>query len=735
MNMTHSASGSSRADTQENLLKHPWGDRNLSPDRRADLVVQAMTEEEKFSWLSAPMAIPFGPWEKPEGALGSAAYYPAIPRLGIPAMQQVDASLGVGNLGNVRPGDNATALPSSLLLGASFDPEMARKTGELVGQEARAKGFNVQLAGGANLIREPRNGRNFEYVSEDPLLTGVIAGHSVAGIQSQGIVSTVKHYAVNAQETGRVMVSSDMAEPALRESDLLAFEIAIEIGQPGSVMAGYNLVNGEYTSENRFLLNTVLKGDWNYSGWVMSDWGAVHSTETSILAGLDVQSGCNLDPEPFFGEALRQAVAAGRVPQSRIDDAVRRQLRSLFAVGVIDNPPGPGGPIDYSANRLVAQRAAEAGIILLKNDSNILPLAKGLKRLLVIGHHADIGVLSGGGSSSVTPVGSVSVDGLDLIGFKIDKVLHPSSPLRAIEAEAQAAEVVFNNGLDIEAAAEAARGADAAVIFAEEWRSEGLDAASLSLPDNQDRLIAAVARANPRCVVVLESGGPVTMPWLDSVPAVIAAFYPGQGGGEAIAGVLFGRVNPAGRLPITFPAGENQLPRPAQRDPETTTSYPGLPRKGGIFHVSYDIEGSDIGYRWFARQKLKPLFTFGFGLSYTSFEMSDLEVRGEGLGLAASVTVRNTGSRAGIETPQLYVSLAGEQGFVPRLAAFARLSLEPGESKRVDLTADPRLLARFDDQARLWRIAAGSYNVMIGRNARDMVLNATVSLPASTRQP
>ncbi|MBB3349882.1 beta-glucosidase [Sphingomonas sp. BK069] len=694
--------------------------------------VAQMTQEEKFSWISGPMAIPIGDTKKPEGALGSAAYYPAIPRLGIPAQQQSDASLGVGNLGGVRPGDNATALPSSLLLGAAFDPEGARETGALVGQEARAKGFTVQLAGGANLIREPRGGRNFEYVSEDPLLTGVIAGSSVAGIQSQGVVATVKHFAVNAQETGRVLVSSDLSQAALHESDLLAFKIAIEIGRPGSVMPGYNLVNGEWASENAYLINNVLKGEWKYPGWVMSDWGATHSTVKAALAGLDVQSGANLDPEPFFAAPLRKAVAAGTVPQARIDDMVRRQLRSLYAVGVIDHPPQPGGAIDYSAHRLIAQRAAERGLVLLKNEGDILPLAKGAKRILVIGRHADAGVLAGGGSSTVTPVGSLSTKGMSFMGTEMEKVYHPSSPLMAIRAEANAARVDLLDGTDRAETIAAARDADMVIVLAEEWRSEGLDMQGLDLPDEQNTLIDGVASANAKTIVVLESGGPVLMPWLAKVPSVIAAFYPGSGGGEAIAGVLFGRVNPSGHLPITFPASVAQLPHPEQRDPETTTSNPGMKPKGGVFHVDYNVEGSDVGYRWYARQNLTPLFPFGHGLSYTRFRNSDLSVRAANGSITAGFTVANTGVRPGADVPQIYVTLPGEGGFVTRLAGFDRVELAPGASEQIEVRIDPRLLARFDADTRQWRIAAGRYEVRLANDAADPGIRATLDLPAAS---
>jgi beta-glucosidase len=408
-----------------------WNNRSLSPDERARLVVAEMTDDEKFSWLAGPIALPIPDHPPlPAAALGSAAFFPAIERLGIPAVQQSDASLGVVNPFGIREGDESTALPSSLLLGASFDVATARETGALVGRQARAQGFAVQLAGGANLVREATGGRNFEYVSEDPLLTGRIVGASVAGLQEQRVVSTVKHFTLNAQETGRVMADSRLEEAAHRESDLLAFQIAIEDGQPGSVMPGYNLVNGHYAGENAHLLNDILKGEWGFDGWVMSDWGATHSTEKAALAGLDVQSGADFDPEFFFGDALRTAVVDGRVAPERIDDMVRRQLRILFRVGVIDTPPLPGGQIDLAADNSIAQQAAERGLVLLKNDGGLLPAATGLDRVLVIGRHADVGVLAGGGSSAVTPAGSVvEPSGVDRTWA--DRVFQPSSPLAA----------------------------------------------------------------------------------------------------------------------------------------------------------------------------------------------------------------------------------------------------------------------------------------------------------------
>lgn len=711
-------------------MKYSWQHEGLTADQKAEIVLNEMTEEEKFSWLSGPMAIPLGDEPLPEGAIGSAAYYPAIPRLGIPAIQQSDASLGVSALGNVRPGDNATALASSLLLASTFNPEMAQLTGELVGREAFAKGFNVQLAGGANLVREPRGGRNFEYLSEDPLLTGVLAGHSVRGIQSQHVVSTVKHFAVNAQETGRVVVSSDLDEAALRESDLLAFEIANEIGQPGSVMPGYNLVNGEWASENHFLLNQVLKGDWQYPGWVMSDWGATHSAVKAALAGLDVQSGSNLDQQAWFDKPLRKAVASGEVSQNRIDDMVRRILRSLFAVGAIEHPATPLGHIDYMAHRLIAQREAEQGIVLLKNETQksgkpTLPLNKGAKKLLVVGGHADHGVLAGGGSSAVTPTGSLLLPGINFMGIETQKVIQPSSPLWAIRAESNAAEVNFASGEDTDKAVRLAREADAVIIFAEEWRSEALDAQGLELSAEQNRLITRLAEENPQTVVVLETGGPVTLPWINHVPAVIEAWYPGSGGGEAIAGILFGRVNPAGRLPVTFPANEQQLPHPEQVDPKSTTSMPGSPVKGGIIHINYNVEGSDVGYRWHARKEQAPLFPFGHGLSYTDFTYSNLQVREDGESVYVTLTVKNTGDRDGADVAQIYIQPTSKR-YVARLAAFERVNLRAGESQTLTLRLEPRIIANWDSEEGQWLIDGGTYQVSAAKNARDTLLQAEI---------
>ncbi|WP_025885453.1 beta-glucosidase [Asaia prunellae] len=702
-----------------------WTDPRRNPDERARAATKAMSHAQKMAWMSGPMAIPINGKEKPEGAIGSAGYFPAMAELGLPAQQQSDASLGIGNLGDVRPGDTATALPSSLMLGASFDPELARETGQMVGREGHAKGFNVVLGGGANLLRDPRGGRIFEYVSEDPLLTGHIAGNSIVGIQSEHVVSTIKHYAINPEETGRVMISSDIGESALRESDLLAFEMAIEIGKPGAVMPGYNLVNGTWASENAFLLTQVLRNEWGYRGWAMSDWGATHSTVKAIMSGLDVQSGANIDPEPFFGAPLEKAIESGAVPSERLDESITRQLRSLFTVGAIDYPAKPGGKIDYEAHRKIAQRAAEGGIVLLRNEQAILPLPATLRHILVVGAHADTGVLSGGGSSSVTPTGSLKLDGAEFAGVSLEKVYQPSSPVRAIKQIVPEATVIYDDGKDHDAVAARAREAEIVIVFAELWRSEGQDVQGLSLPDDQEALIVRLASANPKVIVVLETGGPVLMPWREKVPAILNAFYPGSGGGEAIAAIVFGKVNPSGRQPYTTPLSEDDLPRPDQIDPKTVVSNPGQPVTQPVIHRDYTVEGADVGYRWFSRVDRKVAYPFGFGLSYTQFSYGSLSLASDHGSVFVDVT--NTGAVSGAEVVQIYAFREGDSSFQPRLVGFSKIRLAPGETAGVSVGLEPRLLAQVVGDN--WVRHAGRYRLEARSDALTPITGLSMDLP------
>jgi beta-glucosidase len=723
----------------------PWMNTALSPDERARLAVEAMTLDEQislmrtqigFGLLSLGIPLPDSVPETmrkhtPEGALGSAGFIPAVPRLDLPAIQMTDASLGVGNLGGfLRRGDEATALPSSLALAGSFNTDLARQAGRVVGAEAHAKGFNVQLAGGVNLTREPRNGRNFEYAGEDPLLAGLIIGETIAGIQDEHVVSTSKHYALNSQETGRFVYDARIDEGALRESDLLAFEIAHDRGQPGAVMCAYNRINGVYGCESPFLLKQVLKTEWKYPGWVMSDWGAVHSLTPALDAGLDQESP---QDNPHF-TTLKAEVEAGRVPASRVAESARRILRSLFAVGAVDSPAAPGGAIDKDAHAAVAEQIALQGMVLLKNEGGVLPLAATAKRIVVIGGFADRGVIAGGGGSSqVMPYGGSFRDtrGREGVAALLTPVYGLDSPLKALQARRPDADIQFDDGSDPARAAALARTADIAIVFATRPEEEGLDAENLLFPHGQDDLIAAVAAANPRTVAVLETGNPTAMPWLSRTAAVLQAWYPGQRGGQAIARLLTGDAAPSGRLPMTFPASVQQLPRPAIPgfDPAMRTPL-GLGKPVAPFDLDMN-EGSDVGYRWFERTDAKPMFAFGYGLTYTTFDYRRPSFHG-GDGLTAEVTLTNTGSRPGVEVAQLY---AAPPGRTHRLVGWARVELQPGESRRVTLSADPRLLASWDAAAKDWRRAGGRFDAYIGRSAEQVEGRAQVRIGATADVP
>jgi beta-glucosidase len=663
---------------------------------------------------------------KPAGAIGSAGYVAAMPTLGMPSLQESDAGLGVANIGYQRPGDQSTALPSGLAMAASFDRSMARQIGVALGSEAHAKGFNVQLAGGVNLARDPRNGRNFEYAGEDPLLAGLMVGEQVAGIQSRHLVSTVKHFALNDQETGRTVLDARIDEAALRESDLLAFQIAIELGQPGSVMCSYNKVNGAFGCENDFLLSHVLKGEWKFPGWVMSDWGAVHDLKSAVNAGLDQQSPQDGDPDYFAG--LEAAVEKGEIPRAKVRDMVYRIVRALFAVQALDDPAQPGGVIDKEAHADLMQKAEEAGAVLLKNEG-LLPLARSVKSIAIIGGHADIGVLSGGGSSQVQPYGGVFRDarGQKGVAAFLAPIYGLSSPLKALQALRPGVSVVYDDGSDPQRAAAVAASADVALVFAVKPQIESLDAPDLSLPDNQDALIAAVAKANHKTAVVLETGNPVAMPWLDQVTAVLEAWYPGQRGGEAIAALLDGKTAPSGRLPMTFPVVAAQLPHPAivGFDPAKQVPFD-MAGKPAPFAVD-QVEGSDVGYRWFEKQSTTPLFPFGYGLTYTHFDYSHLQVKA-GHGLEVVFKLRNTGKREGVEVAQLY---AAPPGRTHRLVGWARVALKPGETRTVSITADPRLLASYDLASARWARAAGAFDVYVGTAAAHPQLQARAALDAA----
>ena len=696
--------------------KQPWMNTALDADQRADLVVAQMTREEKQTLVFAFFATD-APWKKftadPNARAGSAGYVPGIPRLGIPPQWETDAGIGVATQGGARDKRLRTALPSGLSMAASWDTNVAFAGGAMIGAEARASGFNVMLAGGVNLVREPRNGRNFEYLGEDPLLAGVIAGASIKGIESNHIISTVKHYAFNDQETNRNTLNVTIDKAQARMSDLLAFEIAVEQADPGSVMCSYNKVWGDHSCENAYLLTDVLRKDWGWRGYVMSDWGATHSTAKAALAGLDQQSGYPFDDKPYFGELLLKAVASGEVPDARLTQMAHAIVRTMFAKGVVDHPVSLAR-IDMAAHAKVTQAGAEAGAVLLKNENGILPLGKKLARIAVIGGHADKGVLSGGGSSQVYAEGGNAVPGLKPTGWPGPVMYYASAPLQFIQQHAPGAKVEFASGDDRDAAAKLARESDVAIVFVTQWTAESQDS-PLTLPDNQDALVSAVAAANPKTIVVLETGGAVFMPWIGEVQGVLEAWYPGSSGGAAIANVLFGDVNPSGRLPITFPKDESQFAH-ASLDGDRDYS-----------------EGATVGYKWHDAKNLKPLFAFGFGLSYTTFRHSDVSARLDHDDVVVQFTTTNTGSSGGDDVAQVYLSpVAGGWEAPKRLGGWRKMRVPLKVGATSEVRIDPRLFAMFDEASRTWRIAPGDYRVTVAESAADPGIATTIHLEERT---
>jgi len=708
---------------------HPWTNSSLSPDERASLVVKEMTLDEKISLLHGTGMEGLSPMSPlAVKSNGGAGYVVGVPRLGIPAIQMSDAAYGVRSSGE--NGRYSTALPADVAAAASWDLDAAHEYGALIGRELRAQGYNMSLGGGTNLTREPRNGRTFEYLGEDPILAGKMVGSVMKGLQAQHVLGDIKHYALNDQESGRNAVNVNIDKRAARESDLLAFEIGLQESDAAAVMCSYNRVNGDYACENKYLLTDLLKKDWSFKGFVLTDWGGAHSMAKASAAGLDHE-------EPgwiFFGDDLKQAVESGKVPAAEVDDHVHRILRSMFATGVVDDPPQKS-VVDVVGGFVVAQKIAEQSTVLLKNDHGQLPLdASKIHSITVIGPHADVGMISGGGSAQVDPPGGNAImpSGKGQTHW-LEEIWFPTSPLKSIRAKIPAANVQFDSGADPAAAAAVAKNADVAIVFAYQWESEGMDLDSLSLPHHQDELIAKVAAANPHTVVVIESCSPVTMPWVDQVSAVLEAWFAGSRGAEAVANIIFGDVNPSAKLPITFPKSEADLPHPTiVKPPKATTDADsqgwkriaaGLP----TFQITYD-EGVKVGYKWYDAEKKPVLFPFGYGLSYTTYSYSNLKVT-PGKNPRVTFTVTNTGDRAGAEVAEVYASLPPGAAEPPkRLVGWSKVKLNAGESKDVVVEVDPKYLSIFNVEHNGWQLIPGDYGIMVGGSSQDLPLKESVNL-------
>lgn len=562
-------------------------------------------------------------------------------------------------------------------------------------------------------------------------------------MQSEHIIGDLKHYAINDQESGRNAVNANIDKRSMRETDLLAFEIALKISDAGAFMCSYNRVNGDYACENSYLLTDVLRKDFHFPGFVLSDWGGTHSTAKASHAGLDQEQ----PGKTFFGDALQKAVDGGDVSQAELNDHVHRILRTIFASGLFDNPVVKQVP-DVEAGYAIAQRIAENSIVLLRNEHGILPLqGSALHSVVLIGGHADVGVLTGGGSAQVdAPGGSVvpqppPVPGAPpMASFVRRQVWLPSSPLRALAASLPTSKVTYVSGDDLATAASAAKSADVAIVFAYQHESEGMDLKSLALSDEQNQLIQAVAAANPRTIVVLETGSPATMPWIDKVSAVVEAWYPGIRGAQALANLLTGQVNPTAKLAITFPLSDADLPHPTLVLPPPASqpvrpapgadisAYMALVSKGLPAFETYYDEKLNVGYKWYDAQKKPVLFPFGFGLSYTTYAYSGLTVQ-SGDALTISFTVKNTGKRAGTEIAQVYAALPSAAGEPPkRLIGWARVQLAAGESKQVTIPVDRDRLTIYDEATDTWKLVPGDYNVMAGGSSQSLPLHQQLTL-------
>jgi beta-glucosidase len=698
------------------------------PDVRARETEQQMTDEERFGLLRSYMVVVFGQGggsrdpRVPDNVPQIAGWVKGVPRLGVPDLLLTDAGLGITNPARGRPGDEATALPSAQALGATFNPRLAHEGGVILGKEARARNFNVVLGGGMNLARDPPHGRNFEYISEDPLLSALMASEQVKGVQAQNVIGMLKHVSLNSQEINKWFLDVRIDPAAHREAEMLGFQIGIERGDPGSLMCAYNMINGEYACGNDDLLNGVVKGALGFKGFIMSDWKAVYGWDYA-LKGLDQHSGVQVDDEEWFVGPLEEAYKRGELPKERLSDMARRVLRAIYAAGA-DTWSGPQAQPDYDAHLASAVEVARQGIVLLKNEG-VLPIRPEVKTIAVIGGHADKGMVSGGGGSSLTdPRGGFALD-IPLggqhplfAGLRRLAITGPS-PVAELRGRFPNAQMLFDPGESPTEASAIARRADFAIVVGIKTEAENHDNADLALPWGQDAVIEAVLDANPNSVVVLQTGNPVDMPWRGKARAIVEAWYSGSAGGRAIAEVLAGAANPSGRLPVTFYDGVEQTPHPVMPGFGTPINTPTV--------IDYR-EGAEVGYRWLARTGDKPLYPFGHGLSYTSFAYSDFTLTA-GDTITSTFTVTNTGRRKGADVPQVYLTEApGERRM--RLLGFERVELEPGESRQVTVAADPRLLARFDAGRSQWRIDGGTYSVGLGRSAGDIALTGEAGLAA-----
>jgi beta-glucosidase len=701
---------------------HPWCDTTLSPSKRADLLLAELTLDEKIGLLGGDDLMG-GAFSSPDTHTG---VQEGVPRLDLPTIYYSDGPVGP------RQG-KSIGLPAPLTLAATFDPELARSHGTVAASEAKAKGNDAIYAPTVNIARTPLGGRTFEGYGEDPLLTSRLGVAWIEGAQATGVIGNVKHFAANNQEgidlTGgalnehlpaglgiigtRYAQNSIVDDRTMREIYLPQFEAAVKEAKVGTIMCAYNRVNGTYACQNPTLLKKILRDEWGFKGYTIADYLAIHTTDGGLNNGLDFEPWPPVGYQPLL---VSTAVTLGQVKKATIDEHVRVMLETWFRFGVFDRAAyrNDDAQIDKAADGQASQRIAEQSTTLLRNQGNILPISPSVTSIVVIGKPATEFAV-GGGSGEVEPFENHSL-------------------LDGITARAgSGVKVTYDDGSDSARAATAAAAADIAIVVAKDQYGEGSDRNCLTLEcpgtyGDQDALIGAVAASQSKTVVVLESGGADLTPWRSKIAALVQAWYPGAHGGPALARVLFGDVDPGGRLPLTIPDSESQLPTAV-----SAARYPGSGVLGLETH--YD-EGVFVGYRWYDEKNLTPAYPFGFGLSYTSFALSGLTVNQSGSGAVVTAVVKNTGDRTGYAVPQLYLGLPDQSATVQQppaaLKGFTKVQLAPGESRTVSFSLDERALSYWDAGSSAWKVTKGCAAVKVGSSSRDLPLNGKLPIGGGT---
>lgn len=684
-----------------------WGQKKIG--RSMSIEMQA----EKIRELIGKMTLE----EKASMCSGTDFWHTeAVERLGIPVVMVSDGPHGLrkqddkaDHLG-VNESIRAICFPAGCATAASFDRELLTAIGETLGNECQAEGVSVILGPAVNIKRSPLCGRNFEYYSEDPLVASRMAGAFIKGVQSQHVGTSIKHFLANNQETRRMSISAEIDERTLREIYLAAFEGAITEQKPWSVMCSYNKINGTYAAENKRCLTDILRGEWGFDGFVVSDWGAVNDRAADLEAGLDLEMPGN---GGVNDRLIVEAVKNHTLAEETVDTAVERILNIVFR---FEENKNKQAVFDLDADHARARKAAESTVVLLKNDG-VLPLEES-DRVAFIGKYAQNPRYQGGGSSHIN-------------SYQVTSALDMAAGNKNVSfAQGFCDEGDCVDEKLLQEAVNAAAAAEKAVIFAglpEAFESEGFDRTHMRLPDCQNRLIQEIAKVQPNTIVVLHNGSPVEMPWIKEVKGVLEAYLGGEAVGGAVYDILFGKVNPSAKLPETFPLKLEDNP-----------SYLSYPGEGSRAEYT---EGVFVGYRYYDKKKMDVLFPFGYGLSYTDFAYSDMQISADRIQdtgtVTVSVNVTNTGKRAGKEIVQLYV--ADKESTVIRpekeLRDFAKVSLEPGETKTVDFVLGKRAFAYYNTEINDWHVETGEFELMVGRSSRDIVLTKTVTVESTVKLP